>query len=237
MKKALLTLAVAMMALTMGAQAQENNNSKWVAGGTGHFNQNRDKTAGVVSSDVVEGRIEPFVGYNINDRWRVGLTVGYMFDHTKQLDATTGNLVDLGYKNTFRVGPYVHYNLISYKRWIFFLEAEAIFSHSPKFKAMDPTGMGPGAGAPGAAATTTYDVKRTSFDFTIKPGLTFVLNEHVNFDFNFNLLGWAYRNYTETRLDTDVESSNSSNGLNLDMLEGSLENYWREIAIGITFKF
>ncbi len=31
------TLAVAVMALTMGAQAQENNNSKWVAGVTFKF--------------------------------------------------------------------------------------------------------------------------------------------------------------------------------------------------------
>lgn len=203
-----------------------------------HFSQNRDKTADVVSNDVVEGRIEPFMGYNINERWRVGLTVGYQFDHTKQLDATTGDLVDLGYKNTFRVGPYVHFNVVTYKRWTLFLEAEAIFGHSPKFMAMNAAGMAPGVGGPGApAAAATYDVKRTEFTFTIKPGISFELDKHVNIDFNLNLLGWMYSNFKETRLDTNVETSSTSNGLNLDILEGTLENYWREITIGVTFKF
>jgi opacity protein-like surface antigen len=234
MKKALLTLAVAMMALTMGAQAQENNNSKWVAGGTGHLSFNTDKTAGVESLKSTDMRIEPFVGYNINDRWRVGLTFGYLFNHTKELDATTGNLIDLGNKNGYRVGPYVHYNLIHYKRWIFFLEAEALFTYYPKYMAANISGSMPPA--PGTTPPT-YDVKRTSFDLTLKPGLTFVLNEHVNIDFNLNLLGFVYRNYKETRLDTNVETTHADGGLQLDILEGSLENYWREIAIGVTFKF
>ena len=234
MKKALLTLAVAVMALTMGAQAQENNNSKWVAGGTGHLSFSTDKTAGVESLKSTDMRIEPFVGYNINDRWRVGLTFGYLFNHTKELDATTGNLIDLGNKNGYRVGPYVHYNLIHYKRWIFFLEAEALFTYYPKYMAANISGSMPPA--PGTTPPT-YDVKRTSFDLTLKPGLTFVLNEHVNIDFNLNLLGFVYRNYKETRLDTNVETTHADGGLQLDILEGSLENYWREIAIGVTFKF
>lgn len=238
MRKALLTLALAMMAVAMGVQAQETNNYKWVAGGTAHFDQNRDMTAGNVSGSSVDCRVEPFVGYNINDHWRVGLTVGYGYNHTEQLDAL-GNLVDLGNKNTYRVGPYVHYNMVRYKRWILFAEAEAMFGYSPNFMAMNAAPGAVAPGAPGVPATpaATYDVKRTEFLFTIKPGVTFELDKHVNIDFNINLLGWMYANYKETRLDNNVVTTNTRNGLNLDILEGTLENYWRDITIGVTFKF
>lgn len=220
------------MTLTAGAQ----EDYKWVIGGTGHFAQTRDKTAGNVSNDVVEGRIEPFVGYNINSKWRIGLTIGYMMDHTKTLDAL-GNLEDLGTKNTYRVGPYVHYNIVRYKRWILFAEAEAIFGYSPRFINRDPAVGGAAPGAPGTAVAAANEIKRTEFTCTIKPGITYELDKHVNIDFNLNLFGWMYANSKDTDLQTDVVTTNTRNGLNLDILEGSIENYWSQIAIGVTFKF
>lgn len=218
------------MALTAGAQT-----SKWVAGGTGHFSINKDKTAGTVSNKTTDLRIEPFVGYNINDRWRVGITVGYLFNHTKELDNNTNTLIDLGNKNGLRVGPYIHYNLIHYKRLIFFLEAEALYTYYPKYMAAEiEKGNTP---PPPGGTTPTYDVKRSGFNITLKPGITYELDEHVNIDLNLNLLGLVYRTYTETRLDTNEETQHSDGGLQLDILEGSLEDYWRNISIGITFKF
>lgn len=231
MKKVLLTLVLVAMAFTAGAQT-----SKWVAGGTGHYSMDKDKTAGVLSNESTDLRIEPFVGYNINDRWRVGFTVGYLFNHTKELDATTNTLVDLGNKNGYRVGPYVHYNLIHYKRWIFFLEAEALYTHYPKYMAAN-INNGATPPPPGGGAALTYDVKRSGFDLTLKPGITYELDDRVNLDLNLNLLGLVYRTYTETRLDTNVETEHADGGLQLDILEGSLEDYWHQISIGITFKF
>lgn len=231
MKKVLLTIVLVAMAFAAGAQT-----SKWVAGGTGHFSIDKDKEAGVISNESTDLRIEPFVGYNINDRWRVGLTVGYLFNHTKEFDNTTNSLVDLGNKNGLRVGPYVHYNLIHWKRWIFFLEAEALYTYYPKYMAAN-LNSGMPTPPPGGAAAPTYDVKRYGFDFTIKPGITYELDERVNLDLNLNLLGLVYRTYTEKRLDTNVETEHADGGLQLDILESSLEEYWRQISIGVTFKF
>ena len=59
----------------------------------------------------------------------------------------------------------------------------------------------------------------------------------MNIDLNLNLLGWVYSNRKETRLDNNVVYSNSSNGLQLDLLEGSVAEYWSNITIGVTFKF
>jgi len=229
MKKALLTLALAVLTLAAGAQ------NKWVAGGTGHFSHDLDKNAGDVSSDVVEWRIEPFVGYNIDEHWRVGFTVGYLYNHTRELDALD-NLVDLGGKHAFRFGPYLHYNILRYNRWILFVEAEALFITVPKYMALaNAFGIAHNPGAPGNAPT--YDMKRTGFDFTVKPGVTYELSQHVNIDLNLNLLGWFYSNSKEIRLDTNAETTHSSSGLQLDMLESNLEEYWQNITLGITFKF
>lgn len=230
MKKALLTLALVVMAFAAGAQT-----SKWVAGGTGHFTMDKDEANGVVTSKVTDLRIEPFVGYNINDRWRVGLTFGYLYNRTKELDPATGDLLDLGNKNGYRVGPYVHFNVIHYNRWIFFLELEGLFTYYPKYMAAN-INDGTTPPPPGSAAPT-HDVKRAGLDITLKPGITYELDDHVNIDLNLNLLGLVYRDFIETRLDTNEETYHSQAGLQLDMLEGSLENYWRQVAVGVTFKF
>jgi len=239
MKKALFTLAMAMIALTMGVQAQESNNYKWVAGGTGSFTYNRSSDAGQLQSDRTATRIEPFVGYNINDRWRVGLTIGMEYTKTKELN-TLGSLVTLDPKRTYRIGPYVHYNALTWKRWILFVEAEALFSKSPRYEVMNdnstPLGGGGMAPAPGAAPTV-YDVTSQYFTFTIKPGITYELSEHLNIDFNLNLLGWFVKAGKEKRLDTNAESDIFDTGIMLDMLENNLDQYWRNIAIGLTFKF
>ena len=169
MKKTLLTLALAIIAMAAGAQAQDNNNCKWVVGGTGHFNQSTDKTGDDVTNKVREYRIEPFVGYNINDRWRVGLTYGFSLDHRYELNAS-GQLFDIGTKRTYRVGPYVHYNIVKYKRWILFAEAEALLGYSPRYMNPGP-GSTPGVGgAPAMPGPGAYDAKLQTFDLTIKPG-------------------------------------------------------------------
>ncbi len=228
-----------MMALAMGAQAQESNTNtnKWVAGGTGSWTYTRSSDAGQLQGDEMKARIEPFVGYNLNDRWRVGLTVGMEYTKTKDLDAL-GNLVTLAPKRTYRVGPYVHYNAFTWKRWIFFMEAEALFSMSPRYEARNENPLG-GGGVPPApgAATTIYDATSQYFTVTIKPGITYELSDHLNIDLNLNLLGWFVKAGSEKRLDTNAESDKFETGIMIDMLENNLETYWRNIALGLTFKF
>ncbi len=230
MKKALLALAVALMVLTMGAQAQENN-YKWVLGGTGNFTFDRDKLDNNVLEEVTSFHIEPFVGYQLSERWRAGFTVCYKYAHNKALD-DSGTLVDYGVTHVYRMGPYVHYDIYKHNRWILFAEAEGFFIWSPRTTPMDVeylSGDLQDAGAP-------FDINLRAFRFTIKPGLTYVLSNHVNLDLNFNFLGWYYANSKMTRLDNGVVMTRSHNGLVLDMLEATLNDYWENVAIGITFK-
>ena len=237
MKKALLTLAVAVMAL--GAWAQDGakmNDHKWVIGGTGRFTNHSDKLNGNDNKHTTQIGAEIFGAYQLNDRLRVGFTYGMGYAHEK-------TPVDRSIR-IYRIGPYAHFDIVKYKRWIFWAEAEALFSYSPKYvlSAMDFLS---GDLTPAFDDGTGPDVKLQSFIFTVKPGLTFVLDKHVNLDLNLNLLGWYYSNGRAEVLTNsaaagvvagDVIEAND-NGFVLDMLHATPSQYWEKVSIGITFKF
>lgn len=242
MKKALLTLAVAVMAVAMGAQAQENNTFKWVVGGTGSFSHDYANIDGNANSESTLIHIEPFVGYQLSDRWRVGLTFGYDFGNVKK--TVGGATVSVGNLSTYNVGPYVHFDIVKYKRWILWAEAEAFYIWSPKTVPMDGDPL-TGELVPVLPATgSPMTLKVQGFQFTVKPGITYVLDKHVNIDLNLNLLGWYYANSRMEVIDggaTGVaagkEMTSGHNGLVLDLLKSSPSDYWEKVAIGITLKF
>ena len=237
MKKALLTLAVAVMAL--GAWAQDGakmNDHKWVIGGTGRFTNTSNKLNGNDVINTTQIGAEIFGAYQLNDRLRVGLTYGMGYAHEK-------TPVDRSIR-IYRVGPYAHFDIVKYKRWIFWAEAEALFSYSPKYYLGNMDFL-TGDLTPMFDDGTGPEMKTQGFVFTIKPGLTFVLDKHVNLDLNLNLLGWYYSNGRAEVLTTsaaagvvagDVVEAND-NGFVLDMLHATPSQYWEKVSIGITFKF
>ena len=237
MKKALLTLAVAVMAL--GAWAQDGakmNDHKWVIGGTGRFTNSSHKLNGNDVINTTQIGAEIFGAYQLNDRLRVGLTYGMGYGHMKQP-------VDRSIR-IYRVGPYAHFDIVKYKRWIFWAEAEALFSYSPKYILTNMDFLS-GDLTPAFDDGVGPEMKTQGFVFTVKPGLTFVLDKHVNLDLNLNLLGWYYGNGRGEVLTSsaaagvvagDVVEAND-NGLVLDMLHATPSQYWEKVSIGITFKF
>jgi opacity protein-like surface antigen len=245
MKKALLTLAVAVLALAAGAQAQDNtrkfNENTWVVGGTGNYTHDKTSIAGNNNSEQNMLRIEPFVGYQLNDRWRVGLTFGYGHVHYKENIA--GVYTDLGGLNEYRVGPYVHFDIVKWKRWTLFAEAELFYMWSPETIPMDGDPM-TGSLTPAVDPSYHFTVKTQIFSFTIKPGISFALDKCVNIDFNLNLLGWFYNNGRMEIVDSGnsghakgTEMTSHHTGFALDLLESSPADYWQKIGIGVTFKF
>ena len=245
MKKALLTLAVAVMALTAGVQAQESgrkfNDNTWVIGGTASFSHDKNKIDGNDNSDQIKLRIEPFVGYQLSDRWRVGVTFGYGHIHWKENIA--GTFTDLEGLNEYRVGPYVHFDIVKWKRWTLFAEAELFYMWSPETVPMEGDPM-TGSMVPAVSAANHFTVKTQIFSFAVKPGISFALDKCLNIDFNLNLLGWYYNNGKmevvrngNSGFAVGQEMTSSHHGLVLDMLESSPADYWEKIRIGLTFKF
>ena len=239
MKKALLTLVLAVMALTMGAQAQENNkfnDNKWVIGGTARFTNSTSKLNGNDVKGTTQIGAEIFGAYQLNDRLRVGLTYGMGYAHQEQP-------VDRSIR-IYRIGPYAHFDIIKYNRWILWAEAEAFISYSPKY-VLSTKDFLTGDLTPAFDNSTAPEVKMQAFTFTVKPGLTFVLDKHVNLDLNLNLLGWYYSNAHGEVLTGSAtagmavgdEIESSDNGFILDMLHATPSQYWEKVSIGVTFKF
>jgi opacity protein-like surface antigen len=241
MKKALLTLAVAVMALTAGAQAQENNTRKfndnnWVIGGTGAYSHDESTIAGNLVEDISRFRIEPFVGYQLCDRWRVGLTFGYSNTHIKT------PALDLGNSINYKVGPYVHFDIVKWKRWTLFAEAELFYRWSPESVPMEGDPMTDEL-VPAISSSNYFTINMQAFSFTVKPGISYSLDKCLNIDFNLNLLGWFYNNGKmsvvnsgNSGIATGTEMTYHNHGMTLDLLESSPSDYWEKIAIGLTFK-
>lgn len=229
------------MAFSAGVLAQESgrkfNDNNWVIGGTASYSHDKDKIAGTLANETTRFRIEPFVGYQISDRWRAGITFGYTNCHIKT------PALDLGNSVNYKVGPYVHFDILKWKRWTLFAEAEFFYIWSPESVPMDGdpiTGeMVPAAGI----AANPFTVKVNAFSFTVKPGLSFALDKCLNIDFNLNLLGWYFA-YNEMEVvkgtaatPAGQEMTSSHHGMVLDLLESTPADYWEKISIGLTFKF
>ena len=100
MKKLLMSLAVAAMAITVNAQVY--------LGGTvglasvGHEN----------GSDVTTFKILPEIGYNLNKSWAIGTVVGYQKGTFSMMDQTIANMD--GFKG-FTIAPYARYTFLHSK--------------------------------------------------------------------------------------------------------------------------
>lgn len=233
---------MAVMALTVGAQAQETgrkfNENKWVVGGTGSFSHDKTEIGGNLSEELTRIRIEPFFGYQLSDRWRVGLTFGYSYT-----DIDKAGFANKDGHSEYRVGPYVHFDIVKWRRWTLFAEAEAFYIWSPEIIPFDPDPL-TGDMVPAVDATNYFTVKVNAFKFTVKPGISFALDKCLNIDFNLNLLGWYFSCGKQEVVDSGnsgiakgTEMKDSHQGLVLDLLESSPAEYWEKIAIGLTFKF
>ena len=100
MKKILMTMAAAFVAVTMSAQV-------YVGGSIG---------VGSVKLGNADAetlfKIVPEVGYNINDAWAVGVALGYQKGES---DLMTDMLFDNGTQELFQICPYVRYTFINSK--------------------------------------------------------------------------------------------------------------------------
>lgn len=99
MKKIMMTLAAAMMAVTMNAQV--------FVGGELGFSSSKNGAG----DRQTAFRILPEIGYSFNDEWAVGVSLGYNKGTADMQNYSYGNVDDKG----FVVSPYARYNFINGK--------------------------------------------------------------------------------------------------------------------------
>lgn len=150
MKKILLLLVVMVAVASASAQV-------YVAGNVGFWHDD-DK-------DITNFRIEPEVGYNLNDQWALGINLGYM--HSKG-EIAVGIIEGTVKVNAFMVAPYARYTYFEKGIVRLFLDGGFGFS--------------------------TYKLKggdnENGFEIGIKPGIAIKLNDRISLTSKLGFIGY-----------------------------------------------
>jgi hypothetical protein len=130
MKKILMTLAAAFVAVSMSAQV-------YLGGSVGVNAWSTQKLAGDKSETTFS--ILPEIGYNINDEWAVGAVIGYSSD---KFNGLTDRLVGVTLsESAFTFDPYVRYTFAKAGSVNFFVDGGVDFTTAKK---ADWTGLAVG---------------------------------------------------------------------------------------------
>lgn len=188
-------LMAAMMVATVAASAQV-----YIGGGI-NFGTHKDSYVDVNGAKAPDAEtsfgISPEVGYKLNDKWAVGIALGY--DHSKQGDDKN---------NKFSIMPYARYTFVKWNRVGLFADAQFKF-YSTKYTTKDITGYNETTGEP---IYGDVDDKTTGWNIGIRPGISVGLTDKLTF---ITKVGWL--GYGSEKPDGENMKASSDFGLNVDL--------------------
>ncbi|MBQ9357037.1 MAG: porin family protein [Prevotella sp.] len=174
MKKILMTLAAACMAVTMNAQV-------YVGGSVGIASV-KDGNADAETTY----KFLPEVGYNINDEWAVGVTLGYQKGNCNLINASYNP--NINYEK-FSIAPYVRYTV--------------------------PVGSNVNLFVDGGISYGSVKDNYTEFALGLKPGVAFTLSDKLSFVTHFGFVGFNSKNPKADGVDTSNATGVEFNQNNL----------------------
>ena len=189
-------------------------------------------TEGSSSISGTSFKILPEVGYKLNDKWAVGIQVGYSqgisafgtFDVNdfRSLAKNVGSaafdvlsssdLADVKL-NPFRVAPYVRYTFLKAGNFDFFLEGGVAYTN---IKAKNVSEL---------ISKIPDDPTINAFEIAVRPGITFNINQNAQVVAKIGALG--YQNAT---LDMGMGSKPSINRFGLEV-DGD------DLSLGFNYQF
>lgn len=178
MKKFLMTLAVAVTAMSASAQVYVG----------GNFGVSSHKVEG--NDTKTEYSVLPEVGYNFNNSWAVGTTVGF----GKGNPMNNGNEATL--RNYFTVQPYVRYTFVHSKYVNVFTDLGFGYAHYNHADASVPASI-------------------NAWEAGFRPGVAVNLSKKLSFVAHVGLLGWQQAKYDGTDAGKTTDWGVSLNGNNL----------------------
>ena len=155
MKKFFAVALVAMMAMTANAQVY--------VGGTVGF-----KSLSCDGTSATSFTINPELGYNLNENWAIGLSVGYSTsDIASDTNGAFAGKLDKNV-NTFAVSPYVRYTCVKMDKVNLFVDGVVSYAN-----------------------TGNSDVKVNAFGIGLQPGVAVNLNDKISFVAKLGQIGWS----------------------------------------------
>lgn len=198
----------------------------------------------------------PKIGYQLNDKMQVGAHLGWIFSKTKTFSTPLNYVMyaDQDYEgwvtrsqSVFVLAPYFRYNLTEFGKFTLFCEAELTFGFAPNAKVhyyesayKDVAGINHPEVDEDAEG---YELKTTTIDLSITPGLNYKFNDKFSADIYIDLLrlGFnhtAYKEVTETTTTTQELSSSTNNfyfSANADAK--TISNHFDFFRIGFNYHF
>lgn len=235
MKKVILTLAVAIIALSANAQhkfflgmdlgfstSKAKNEVTYSGTGAGTAPFVNSSTDGAKTTSF---KFNPYLGYSVTERIAVGLGLGIV--NGKSVDGTettlaNGSKVNLETKSTsFAVSPFVRYNFPINDN----LSMWGQLKVSPKFGKEVHQHVT-------AGVLGEHETKLGGLDAGISPGFNYKLGERWIFTGSYGFLGYM----------SDKETTETTSGgltmKNVDKTSGfGLDLNWNTLAIGFNFLF
>ena len=153
MKKIMMTLAAVAVAATMNAQV-------YVGGGVGF------QTSSYDGNSETYFKIMPEIGYNLDENWAVGISVGYGETKTKVKEE---GITMTAKVKSFSVAPYARYTFAKFDKVNLFVDGGVEYVH-----------------------TKSGDDKNNQFAIGLKPGVAVNLNDKLSFVAHVGFLGYKY---------------------------------------------
>ena len=213
-------ILVAVLLLT-GMSAMQAQESKFYVGGTLGFTWSKMKTDDGSQSGA-SVKVMPEVGYNLSDKWAVGLSLGYShgyaafggidFNDLKSIaNAVASTAADVANDgpaklNSFRFAPYARYNFWQTGKLKFFLEGSLGYVH---------VGMTGDALEDRLGENPTLNV----VELNIRPGLSFDASKKITLVAKVGSLGFIHGKEKESgtklnRFGFDMDTYNILLGMN-----------------------
>lgn len=207
---------VAFVVLTCSAMIA--NAQVWVGGSLG-FDYSK-------SEDVTYKRVlsfAPTVGFALNDRWDVGVELGYgrAKSKTEKSSATVmgSNLNKLVMtSNSFEVEPFVRYSMVKMGIVTLFLDGSVFYGHtvSKSDNTVESTMVNFGGTVDHSVTNTTSKTTQNEVGFGVRPGIKVELGKHIELESHLGYLRYTHGKsdksaYTEaTKYDKIGLSANNS---------------------------
>ena len=167
MKKIMMTLAAVAVAATMNAQV-------YIGGGIGLGTSSYD------GNSETYFKIIPEIGYNLDENWAVGLTIGYGETKTTLKNYATGVKTSEKVKS-FTIAPYARYTFAHFDKVNLFVDGTVGYNHE-----------------------NYAGTKINTFGIGFKPGVAVNLNDKLSFVAHVGFLG-----YENEKVKGDSKSTNS----------------------------
>ena len=148
MKKIMMIAAMMVAAVSANAQV-------YLGGSVGVATSSYDGNSTTVWS------ILPEVGYNLNEKWALGMTIGYGESRVKVKNAGTEKV------KTFQVSPYDRYTFVKFDKINLFVDGTVGYQHE-----------------------NYAGVKTNTFGLGFKPGIAVNLNDKLSFVAHAGFLGY-----------------------------------------------